>query len=666
MKFEENIFCSKNKYLLLLFLVSFSIFSQEKSIDSLDYLLKEYQKTKQLHIPKQAYLLSENTKNDSLIRITYINFGMKSFFNGDTTNLSVTEKKLHQFYNRTKDASALAKSYYYKGLYFKVKFKFDSTFYYYSKSKDISVQLKDSLEATRRLLSMAALQYDERDYLGSEISIIEGLRFVEPRIKGSGLENYPNEVFFTGLLYERLGNVLFMTDRQEEARKTYLKFFEIQKKSPELDIKYQEARLFNHLATTYESEGNYTEAINYFKKSLAIDSLQFKNVYRYETALGGIAFNNFLLGNKKDALEGYLEVLILRQERNYKRGLVLTHSNLGKIYEANKETKKAIFHSNKGLELAKQINFNRYTLDNLLLLSHLVKGEKGRLLLEEHITLNDSLYRRERSLKNQFAKIRYETEKKDKENVGLKQENSRKNLELERQKQQKIIGWLIATASLLFIGFAAIVVSNRRKKIMFEAKMQKIEAREKERQKIAKSLHDEVAGDIRMLLLKLENANQQEEARSLNIIKENVRNLSHQLSSESFDKVSFKNQIINLVSDFFEIDFKIKVKEIDSVNWLEINNSIKRTLFLSIREGIQNAKKHAAAKIVVLEFSETNNSIFLSISDNGKGFNLTDKKNGIGLKNMKERVNEINGIFNIKSEVEKGTNISVEIPKNGK
>lgn len=156
MKFEENIFCSKNKYLLLLFLVSFSIFSQEKSIDSLDYLLKEYQKTKQLHIPKQAYLLSENTKNDSLIRITYINFGMKSFFNGDTTNLSVTEKKLHQFYNRTKDASALAKSYYYKGLYFKVKFKFDSTFYYYSKSKDISVQLKDSLEATRRLLSMAA------------------------------------------------------------------------------------------------------------------------------------------------------------------------------------------------------------------------------------------------------------------------------------------------------------------------------------------------------------------------------------------------------------------------------------------------------------------------------------------------------------------------------
>lgn len=68
----------------------------------------------------------------------------------------------------------------------------------------------------------------------------------------------------------------------------------------------------------------------------------------------------------------------------------------------------------------------------------------------------------------------------------------------------------------------------------------------------------------------------------------------------------------------------------------------------------------------MLEFSETNNSIFLSISDNGKGFNLTDKKNGIGLKNMKERVNEINGIFNIKSEVEKGTNISVEIPKNGK
>ncbi len=57
--------------------------------------------------------------------------------------------------------------------------------------------------------------------------------------------------------------------------------------------------------------------------------------------------------------------------------------------------------------------------------------------------------------------------------------------------------------------------------------------------------------------------------------------------------------------------------------------------------------------------------IFLAISDDGKGFDLSDKRSGIGLKNMKERIEEINGIFSIESEIEKGTTIKIEIPKNG-
>ncbi|QNM85063.1 hypothetical protein H9W90_12800 [Polaribacter pectinis] len=235
----------------------------------------------------------------------------------------------------------------------------------------------------------------------------------------------------------------------------------------------------------------------------------------------------------------------------------------------------------------------------------------------------------------------------------------------EREKQQKTIGWLVAGVSILFIGFGASVVNNRRKKILFESKLQQVEVREKERQQIAKTLHDEVAGDIRMLHLKLAKTNKIEEAKSLHSINENVRNLSHQLSSESFDKVFFKDQIINLVSDFFEADFRIKVKKIDSILWKPINNAIKRTLFLSIRESLQNAKKHAAAKEVILTFKETKKVLFLTIFDNGKGFDISSKKTGIGLKNMQERIEEINGVFSIKSELEKGTVINIEIPKSG-
>jgi signal transduction histidine kinase len=657
---------SQKQLLFLSLLISFTFFSQQKKTDSLTTLLKEYKKTKQIDLPKKAFLLAEEIKGDSLIKSTYIGFGMRSYFNKDLENMALTSKKLHQFYNRTKDTAALAKHYYYKGLFFKLQYKPDSTFYYYNESKNISIQLKDSLEATRRLLSMAALQYDERDYLGSENSIIEGLRFVEPRIKNLGFEKSPNEVFFTGLLYERLGNVLFMTERQEEARKMYLKFFELQKKSPQLKIKYEKARFYNHIANTYESEKNHKKAIEFFQKSLAIDSLEFNSLYRFESALGGFSYNNFKLGNKKLALKGYLEVLKSREKRNYKRGLVFSHSLLGEFYDANNEIKKAIFHTKKGLEKSKEINLSEQTLTLLFRLSKLVKGEKGRLFLEEYALLNDSLFKRERSLKNQFAKVRYETEKKDIENATLKEENSKKQLEIESEEQQKIIGWLISGASILFIAIGLLVVSNRRKKLLFDAKLQQIEIREKERQEIAKSLHDEVAGDIRVLHKKLTQNNLIEESKELDRVKENIRTLSHQLSSVSFDKVSFKNQIINLVSDYFDSGFLIKVKGISSVQWKEVNGSIQRMLYLFIRESIQNIDKHAKAKYVTLNFKEDKKSIFLTLIDDGKGFNIETKKKGIGLKNMKERVEEINGIFSLKSEIEKGTTINIEIPKNGR
>ena len=655
---EGSIFTNRN--LLFLFLLcNLSVFSQkniyDQGRDSIIVLLKNYSKTKQLDLPAKAFLFAEEIKIDSLLKFTYVNFGMKSYFNKDLANLTLTKNKLKALYLKTSDSTLLAKQYYYKSLFHKVRYRADSAFYYLHKSKNISIQLKDSLEATRRLLSMAAIQFFEKDFLGSEITIIEGLRLVEP------LE----EVFFTGLLYERLANVLFITERQVEARKNYLKFFELQKRIPKVKLKYEKVRLNLHLGKTYEAERNYTKAIEYYNKCLLVDSVKIKSTYRYEGALEGFSYGHFMLGNKKLALKGYLEVLKSRQVRGHKRGLIFSYSLLGELYAANNEKKKAIFYTEKALKAAKEIRQTTKNSENLLFLSKLVKGEKGRQYLEARAILNDSLYKRERNLKNQFAKVRYETEKKDIENTLLKQENIRKQLAVESQRQQKIIGWLIAGVGFLVIIIGANVFAIRKKELIFKTKMLQIETREKERQQIAKSLHDEVAGDIRMLHLSLSKTNQIEAANSLQSIKENVRSLSHQLSSESFEKVSFKDQIISLVSDFFEPNFRIKIQEIDAVDWQNINNSIQRTLFLVIRESIQNSKQHAQATVISLNFKEIKNTVFLTISDNGIGFDVASKKTGIGLKNMQERIEEINGRFTIESALQNGTKINIEISKSG-
>ena len=181
---------------------------------------------------------------------------------------------------------------------------------------------------------------------------------------------------------------------------------------------------------------------------------------------------------------------------------------------------------------------------------------------------------------------------------------------------------------------------------------------------MAQSLHDEIKGDLSMLLLQLENKGLIREAKNLYMIKKNVRSLSHQLSSESFNDVSFRDQIVNLVSDFYEDYFIINILELESIKWKMINNVIKRTLYLVVRESIQNAKKYSEATILNLVFSQTKKTVCLTITDNGKGFDTKILKKGIGIKNMKERIEELNGDFSIESETQKGTITKIEIIKN--
>jgi signal transduction histidine kinase len=200
---------------------------------------------------------------------------------------------------------------------------------------------------------------------------------------------------------------------------------------------------------------------------------------------------------------------------------------------------------------------------------------------------------------------------------------------------------------------------------MYEAQLEKASAREEERQQIAKSLHDEVAGDLRMLHRKLSQTDFQEEANNLDKIKENVRNLSHQLSSVSFDEVSFKDQMINLIADNFSLDFRISVEGIDAVLWETVNSAIKRTLYLCARESLQNTLKYADASKFFIRFSSEKKEILLLLEDNGKGFDLSKGKKGIGLKNLKERVEEIQGSFQIQTS-EQGTKTTISIPINGR
>jgi tetratricopeptide (TPR) repeat protein len=645
----------RNFLFFLFFLLNHYSFSQSREVDSINYYLNSSKNLlRQEKLPKlqRAVFLAKKYEINSLLKKSCYEYGLQSYYNNYAEGVKEANDNILNLYLKSNDTLLLAKYYHFKALYHKLSFENDSAFFYYHKSKNVSKSINDSLTVGRLLLSIALLQKQAKDYLGSEVSSIEALRYLEEIKSFKYLER----------VYNNLGIVSEELHQNKDALKYYNKALEINN----ININNEGfLYIINNIGLLHQNKKEHLKAIRYFREGLSFDSIKFKYPLQYALLLENLAASNFLLGNTEDVLNQYKKVLELRTKIGEFKELSTTHINISDYYKKFNQKGNAIFHANEALKYAKQTHNNKRWLEALQLLSELTNGKQSTEYLRQYIQLNDSLIQHERSLKNQFAKIRYETDKKEKENTFLKTENEKKQAEISFHKQQTTIGWLFAIASLLALGLSISFFILRRRKLVYDAQLQKEEARENERQQIAKSLHDEVAGDLRLLYQRLEKSQLFEEAQKLENVKDNVRNLSHQLSSISFDKVSFNDQIINLVSDYFSPNFKIKVTGLKGIEWTEINNSIKRLLFLSVRESIQNSQKHAQATQITINFSVHKKSVFLEITDNGIGFDSSVKKQGIGLYNIQERVEQLKGKFFIMSEVGNGTKTKIQIPLNG-
>ena len=72
--------------------------------------------------------------------------------------------------------------------------------------------------------------------------------------------------------------------------------------------------------------------------------------------------------------------------------------------------------------------------------------------------------------------------------------------------------------------------------------------------------------------------------------------------------------------------------------------------------------KSAKAKNVILDFSIKKTTLVVCLKDDGVGFDIKKVKKGIGIKNMKSRIQKLKGTLEIESKKKAGTTISIEIP----
>lgn len=256
----------------------------------------------------------------------------------------------------------------------------------------------------------------------------------------------------------------------------------------------------------------------------------------------------------------------------------------------------------------------------------------------------------------------------------------------DKKGQEKVISFKIVTnrdeegALIRLVGYMQDVTELRQleKELAEQAIQQQkiitevtIKAQEKERDELGKELHDninQVLATVKMLLgMSIQKENKREEflnrsMKNLNYAIEEIRKLSKTLVAPTLGNTGIAEAINELVdeinfSDSFRVTFDTNLEKDNS-----LNEDLQLTVYRIVQEQITNIRKYAKASEVAIFLMKEGNSLSLSVKDNGIGFDVEQKAQGIGLKNISSRVNFYSGRMNIISSPGNGCILNINIP----
>lgn len=209
----------------------------------------------------------------------------------------------------------------------------------------------------------------------------------------------------------------------------------------------------------------------------------------------------------------------------------------------------------------------------------------------------------------------------------------------------------------------------QQQKIYYRQKL----ALESQRKKITADLHDDLGATLSSLQInsaiaqKLFEKNPNEAQLILEKIEiqaksisENIGNIIWSMKPSDDEFMTLSTRIKNFASEILgntEIPFSIEIEE--SLDKEITNFTLRKNIVLICKEALNNIAKYSKATQVKLILNKKDNHYHLIISDNGIGFKQEETK-GNGLRNMRKRVEEMNGNFEIFTE--EGTSIIINIP----
>lgn len=500
-----------------------------------------------------------------------------------------------------------------------------SAYIYFDKYYKQNLSKGNTLEAIQGLRYIASIENKLGSPYESEATIVEALKLTK-RL------NNKNEAIGARIgIYNHLGIIYRNLNDYEKALEYYDKVLEL------AQTQEQKNKVFLNKGNIYKDQKKYELALNAFNK--VYDNISNSNNQLFiANSLDNVGYVQSKL-NIPEALPNLMKALEIKLEKNDIKSIYKSYSNLREYYKDRNNNEKAFEYANKAYDIAKQINSSSFIFDALSNLIEFNVDEK----VVEYRHLNDSIEDFKKRSKNRNAAKKYSLD-------VVKEEVSKKEIELEQQKLSKYIFILLSILIFSISIFLYFILKNKHKK----DKIKEVYLKEVE---LSKKVHDELANDMSDLMNYVENdietSNDKKTLLLDNLEDIYVRTRDISTETASIDLTNFTESLSNLLLQHNKAGTKVVINDINTINWNKVSDHKKMIIYRCLQELMVNMKKHSQAKLVSIFFKEQNNKKEIRYVDDGIGFSVEGTKLN-GLENVESRIKSIQGTFTFITSKENG------------
>jgi signal transduction histidine kinase len=219
-------------------------------------------------------------------------------------------------------------------------------------------------------------------------------------------------------------------------------------------------------------------------------------------------------------------------------------------------------------------------------------------------------------------------------------------------------------------------MAHLRKEKEFSELRAYLDAREKERNRIARDLHDEIGSTLSSIhvyssaAIKALEKNPDKAPEILDHINKNSRQVMENMSDIVWainpgqnGEMSLEHKLKNygyelLTPQAINCTYVVDPEAVSKLVLMEA----RKNILLVAKEAMHNIAKYSNATQASVRLTLQDENLILEVTDNGKGFSLQNRRSGHGLHNMESRIRELNGEFEIVSNPGQGTRITCRIP----